>query len=176
VDDGDEARGLTTYHVPGHSPSDTLFVDHSSGIAFTGDHILKGVSPNPLIRRPRPGQPRPKSLLEYRASLSRTRGLDLRVCYPGHGEAIRNHREVIDRILHRQDRRTAQVRELLADGDLTPFQLSAELFPELDPAHTYFGLSVAIGHLEILEQDNQAVSELRDGVLYFTQRGPNQRN
>jgi len=176
VNDQDAMIGFTAYHVPGHSPSDTLFVDHGSGIAFTGDHILKGVNPNPLIRRPRPEQPRPKSLLEYRASLLRSRSLDLRVCYPGHGDPIRDHRAAIDRILQRQDRRTSQVRELLTHRDLTPFELSAALFPKLDPGHTYFGLSVAVGHLEILEEDNEATAELRDGVLHYTSRSPYQKD
>ncbi|MCP4641623.1 MAG: MBL fold metallo-hydrolase [bacterium] len=167
VHDGDIVEGFSVYHVPGHSPSDTLFVDETSRVAFSGDHILEAINPNPLLRRPRDGGPRPKSLPEYRASLRRTRALNLDICYPGHGDPIRDAKGVVDRLLAQQDRRSERVRTLLVDGMATPYEVCRGLYPDLAHELVYLGLSVAIGHLEILEEEGMAVAHLDQGVLRY---------
>jgi len=168
--DGDEAAGLRALHVPGHSPSDILFYDPVRRLAFTGDHVLKGVSPSPLIRRPRPGEAKVRTLAEYRQSLQRTRALDMDVCYPGHGSPFGNHREIIDSLLRRQERFTQQVYALLGAGPFTPHQLMGMLFPRVAMDTLHFGLSSVLGHLEILEECGMVASEERDGILYFSRR------
>src|SRR3954454_11674005 len=42
-------RSLRVHHRPGHSPSDTVLVDESTGVALGGDHLIKHISSNPLI-------------------------------------------------------------------------------------------------------------------------------
>ena len=60
--DGDvvEAGGrrLRAALRPGHSPTDTLFVDDATGTALAGDHLIAHISSNPLVHRPptRPGR------------------------------------------------------------------------------------------------------------------------
>lgn len=167
VHDGDAVGEHRVYFVPGHSSSDVLYVDEGRRIAFTGDHVLKGITPNPFLRRPAPGQPRPKSLLEYVESLRRTRSLDLDVCYPGHGSPIPNHREIIDNLLQRTEDRTTRVAELLDTAAMTPYEVCTALFPKLDPKQLLLGLSVAVGHLEVLEERGMVQRVTRDGVVYF---------
>ncbi len=167
IEDGAQIGPYRAYYVPGHSPSDTLFVDHRRRLAFTGDHILKRIHPNPLIRRPRPGQPRPKSLLEYRNSLLRTRSLDLDMAYPGHGPAFGDHRGVIDLLLRRQEDRASTILAMLDKAEVTPYQLSQRLFPSLEPGYLYLGLSAAVGFLELLEDRGQVQSYYREGALCF---------
>lgn len=167
VQDGDTVGPFKVYHVPGHSSSDVLYVDHDEGIAFTGDHVLKGITPNPFLRRPREGEPRPKSLLEYIGSLQRTRRLDLGICYPGHGSPIHNHREIIDNLLGRVEERTQRIMGLLDNATMTPYQVCEALFPKLDPRQILMGLSVAIGHLEMLVERGLAQCAVKDGVQHF---------
>lgn len=167
AEDGGEAAGFSTYHVPGHSPSDTLFVDHEARLAFLGDHVLKSINPNPLLRRPTPGEARPKSLVEYVASLKKTRALDLDVCYPGHHDAFRNCREVIDGLLGRIEERSRRVHGMLAGGPLTPYEVCRALFPKLDGPNLFLGMSVAAGHLELLEERGLAVCVERQGVKVY---------
>jgi len=168
--DGDEVSGLRALHVPGHSPSDILFYDPVRRLAFTGDHVLKGVSPSPLIRRPRPGEAKVRTLAEYRQSLQRTRALEMDVCYPGHGSPFGNHREIIDALLRRQERFTQQVYSFLETGPFTPHQLMGMLFPRVAMDTLHFGLSSVLGHLEILEDRGMVFPEDRDGILYFSRR------
>ncbi len=166
--DGDKALGFDVHHVPGHSSSDTLFVDPARRLAFSGDHVLKRISPNPLMRRPKLGEPRVKSLVEYQRSLRRTREIDFDVCYPGHGEPITNHRSVIDTLIERQERRTAKIKALVESQSMTPHQICMALFPEIAPQYYYLGVSVAIGHLEVLEDRGEIAGEIRDGVLTYS--------
>lgn len=164
--DGGAVGPLTAYFVPGHSSSDTLLVD-PDGNAFVGDHLLTTMNPNPLIRRPAPGQLRPKSLLEFIASLRRTRSLDLELCLPGHGEPFGNHREVIDRLLKKIAERGDRALACLGDSELTPYELSKCMYPKLADKYLYLGLSVAVGHLEVFEAEGKVGADSRDGVLHY---------
>ncbi|MBI4556422.1 MAG: MBL fold metallo-hydrolase [Candidatus Hydrogenedentes bacterium] len=166
--DGDHVAHLTACFVPGHSPSDTLFVDSEAKCAFVGDHILRLTNPVPLIRRPPPGQTRAKSLIEFTTSLQRTRQLNLRLCHPGHGSSIENPNQVIDKILNRNEERTRRVREILGDAELTPYDVCRALFPKMDIRYLNLGLASAIGHLEVLEEAKLVSSRHHCGVLYYS--------
>jgi glyoxylase-like metal-dependent hydrolase (beta-lactamase superfamily II) len=167
VHDGDTVAGFRVYHVPGHSPSDVLYVDPRRKLAFTGDHVLKGITPNPILRRPEPGQRRAKSLIEYVESLRRTHALDLDVCYPGHGSPITDHRAIIDDLFERTETRTARILDFLEARPMTPYEVTAALFPKIDPKQFMLGLSLAIGHLELLAERDVVQCTLRDGVTYY---------
>ena len=171
MEDLDEALGYTAYHVPGHSASDTLFVHHERNLTFSGDHILVGTNPNPLLRRPQAGKAREKSLVEFQHSLRRTRELDLGRCYPGHGDPFSNHVEVVDRILSRQEIRAAQVIKLVKDGLRTPYAVSRRLFPDLPMNAIHLGLSISVGHLEVLEERGVMNADHVAGILTFELTG-----
>ncbi|MCC6145079.1 MAG: hypothetical protein IT368_14835 [Candidatus Hydrogenedentes bacterium] len=157
-----------TFFVPGHSATDTLLVNETDGYTIVGDHILETINPNPLLRPPRQaGAPRDKSLVQYQASLRRSRALDLGHCYPGHGPRFDDHRKVIDGLIHQHDRRNRKVLNLLGADSSTVYAMSRALYPDLPVQHLYLALSVAAGHLELLEQDGAVRVERRDGVLAY---------
>jgi glyoxylase-like metal-dependent hydrolase (beta-lactamase superfamily II) len=168
-DDG-EVLGHRVLYVPGHSPSDTLFIQRDRNYSITGDCILTTTNPNPLLRRPGPGLPRDKALLEYRESLARARRERLGICLPGHGPPILDGRAAIDDILRKQDIRTEQVRELVVKGARTPYDVSRRLFPRLPIPQIHLGLSIAVGHLELLEEVGEVHSYRRSGVLNYEPR------
>lgn len=167
LEDSERAFEFDVFHVPGHSSSDTLFVDRVRELAFTGDHVLKGVNPTPLIRRDAETGERVKSLLQYERSLARTRALGLSIMYPGHGPVIASPDEIIDRILQRHERRTGKVLAFVRERPATPYAVSRALFPELDNEHIYLALSTAIGHLDILEARRQIYAQSENGVMYY---------
>jgi len=169
---GDRLGPFRASHVPGHSAGDMIYVDERRGVAFVGDHLLRRVHPNPMIRRPAPGAPRPASLVEYRASLRKTRELPIEVCFAGHGPPITEPRAEIDRVLARQDRRAAQVRETLEEREsMTPYELTAAMFQNLTPDKLYLALSVALGYLELIESWGWAASKTDDdGPMRFVRQ------
>lgn len=168
LEDGAELDGLTAYHVPGHSSTDTLFV-HADRFSVTGDHILETMNPNPLLRRPNPGQTRGRALVEFRASLRKSRALPLGRAYPGHGAPIDDPVRVIDGLLHQHERRNEQILSLMPPEGLSPYTAARLLYPQLEMPHLYLGLSVAVGQLEVLEEEGR-VLEHRDanGTLVYT--------
>jgi glyoxylase-like metal-dependent hydrolase (beta-lactamase superfamily II) len=163
--DDQTVLGYSIHYVPGHSPTDTLFVQEDRGYTVVGDHILTNTNPNPLLRRPEQGKPRARSLVEYQASLRKSRDLNLGICLPGHGEPFGDHIAAVDRILERQEKRTAQVKNLIKSGHTTPYVVSRQLFPKLPPPHLHLGLSIAVGHMEVLEHRDEAELTHADGVL-----------
>lgn len=169
LEDGGTALGFDLHFVPGHSPSDTLFVSGAIGVTVVGDHILRGTNVNPLLREPKAGEKRGKSLVEYQASLKKSRTLELGICLPGHGVPFEDHAAVVDEILARQDRRSESVLKLVREGLTTPYAISAELFPKIENKHLHLGLSMAVGHLEALEEQGVLHSEHRGGILHFVE-------
>src|SRR5579875_1124061 len=60
---------VIVYERPGHSPSDTLFLEPRQGLLFGGDHLLAEISSNPVITPPAEGGERPRPLPTYLESL-----------------------------------------------------------------------------------------------------------
>ena len=81
---------LRIERVPGHTPWCIMPWDGQSGIAFTGDFLLKDISPNPLMQRPGRVAPGYRRLKTFVASLERVRQMNLRFALPGHGPLIEN--------------------------------------------------------------------------------------
>jgi glyoxylase-like metal-dependent hydrolase (beta-lactamase superfamily II) len=167
LEHGDRALDFSVHYVPGHSGSDTLFLHEEHRIAFTGDHLLKRISPTPLLRASADGSDRVRSLLEYQQSLAYTRALPINVCYPGHGEPFTKHAEVIDRWVDRLEKRTARVRDFILEQPLTPMEVCQRLYPDLDQSTIYIGLAVAIGHLDVLEERGLVACEENQGVVRY---------
>lgn len=172
--DGDQIGPFTAWHVPGHSPSDTILLDRDRGIAFTGDHILPGTTPNPIVRRTRPGQARVKALVEYQQSLRRTREMDIGVACPGHGDPFVDHRALIDALLDRHRIRTENVLGLLNEfGTHTAFTLARLLLPKVENRHVVLAVSATVGYLEVLEEQGRVQATWCDGVMYWSAGGLN---
>ena len=162
------------YFVPGHSTTDTLFVNEAEGYTIAGDHLLEDFNPNPLLRRAAPGQPRDRALVEYQASLHRARALPLGVCLPGHGELIDDHHRVIDGILAQHERKNRRLLQMCGEQGIAPYEAAMAFYPGLKLQHLYLALSVAAGQLEVLESRGLMRSERRDGRLRFFKTGEEQ--
>src|SRR6266542_2407742 len=94
--DGDTIRAgdrtLRAVFRPGHSTTDTLFVDESSRDAFVGDHLLATITSGAeLVPTELPGDERRRALLDYLSNLRKTGAMDLATCYSGHGPTIDDH-------------------------------------------------------------------------------------
>ncbi len=177
VTTGDEVpfagRTWRVHHRPGHSPSDTLFHDESSGELIVGDHLLKTVSSNPIISRPLEGgepEDRPKTLIMYREALRATRAMEVSVALGGHGDEIDDHRALIDRRLASQDRRGEKIHGLLTQRPYTAPAIARELWGgEIAMQQSYLTLCEVLGHTDILVAAGRAREESGDdGVVHFS--------
>ena len=154
--DGDRiiagGRTLRVVFRPGHSTTDTLFVDDDAGEAFVGDHLLAHITSGAeLMPTELPGDERRQALLEYLSNLRKTQVMELRTCYPGHGPPIEDHRRLIDERMAFHSARLDVITRAIEDGGETAYEIAGRLWPE-DVVQTQSVLAVweVLGHLDIL--------------------------
>lgn len=158
-------RTLRVVHRPGHSTSDTLFVDEDSDEAFVGDHLLAEITTGAEIMPTElPGRERRRSLLEYLGNLRKTEAMRLSTCYPGHGPTIDDHRGLIRARLDFHAERLERIVRLVADGCATAFEIGRRLWSN-DVAETQPVLVVweVLGHLDILVNRGTVREHVDDG-------------
>jgi glyoxylase-like metal-dependent hydrolase (beta-lactamase superfamily II) len=163
-------RSLRILHRPGHSPSDTVFVDEERRIALAGDHLIKHISSNPLISRPLDGDAgseRPQALVTYLDSMARTRELDLDLVLPGHGEPVDDHRSLIDERFRLHARRAEKLLSLIEERPRTAYELAHDLWGNIAVTQAYLTLSEILGHTDILLNDGRVREIEDDGVVRF---------
>jgi glyoxylase-like metal-dependent hydrolase (beta-lactamase superfamily II) len=138
-------RELRVVHRPGHSETDTLFVDDARRLAFVGDHLLA----TPAIAEQGPDRTRP--LARYLANLRLLAEEDLARLHTGHGEDVLDHRAAVEARLRAADARCQRVLAALEGSRLSAFEIAGALWPperiEWDPV---LAVSEVVGHLELL--------------------------
>jgi glyoxylase-like metal-dependent hydrolase (beta-lactamase superfamily II) len=161
-------RTLAVHHRPGHSPTDTVFHDADRRMLIAADHLLKHISSNPLITRPRDGSGRrPQALVQYLESLAKTRAMDLDVVLPGHGEPITDHRALIDERFALHRRRADRLHGLLVERPRTAYELAQTLWGNVAVTQAFLTLSEVLGHLDLLANEGRVRESERDGVTVF---------
>jgi glyoxylase-like metal-dependent hydrolase (beta-lactamase superfamily II) len=176
--DGEELhlrdRTLRVLHRPGHSPSDTVFVDESRAILLAADHLIKHISSNPLLARPLGAGPdfagpRPRALIDYIASLRLTRAMELSLVLPGHGEPISDHVSLIDKRLHMHQRRAEKIHSLIATQPRTAHEIALELWGNVAVTQAFLTLSEVLGHVDLLLEEGRVAEreDSADGVVRF---------
>jgi glyoxylase-like metal-dependent hydrolase (beta-lactamase superfamily II) len=164
------SRSWRVHHRPGHSPSDTVFHDESSGVLLAGDHLIKRISSNPLISRPLEGggpEDRPKALITYMSSLRATREMDLELVLPGHGDPVEDHRTLIDERMEGYERRVAKIAGILAAGPKSGFEIAQQIWGNVAVTQAYLTLSEVLGHVDLLLERGAVTAVEHDGVVRF---------
>src|SRR3984893_14168018 len=168
-------RTLRVLHRPGHSPSDTLFLDEQRSILLAADHLIAHISSNPLLARPlgagaelgSPPAPRPQALITYLTSLEQTRAMELSLVLPGHGRPIGDHVALIDERFRLHRRRAEKIHRLIAEQPRTAHEIAQELWGNVAVTQAYLTLSEVLGHVDLLLEESRIVEVERDGVVRF---------
>jgi glyoxylase-like metal-dependent hydrolase (beta-lactamase superfamily II) len=173
LEDGDpisfSSMTWRTVHCPGHSPGLICFHWPEERILFTGDHLLKEITPNPTLNISEYGPPfQYLSLKQYLASLEKIEKLDVSLLLPGHGEEISEVEGLIQKIFTHHRERMDHVLASLSKGEKTPFEIAMDLFPEVPPFEVFLGISEAVGHLEILREKGLVRVKEREGIDYYS--------
>ncbi|MDQ4048495.1 MAG: MBL fold metallo-hydrolase [Actinomycetota bacterium] len=164
-------RTLEVCFRPGHSPSDTVFLDSERKILIAADHLLPQISSNPIITRPRDGtEGRPQALVAYLESLRRTREMDVDLVLPGHGDPITDHRPLIDERFALHRRRADKLHGLIAERPRSAYELAQALWGDIAVTQAYLTLSEVLGHTDILLNEGR-VRELEEGGVVRFEAG-----
>jgi glyoxylase-like metal-dependent hydrolase (beta-lactamase superfamily II) len=161
-------RTLEVGFRPGHSPSDTVFYDRERRMLLAADHLLKHISSNPLITRPRDGaHERAQALVAYLDSLRLTRAMDVDLVLPGHGDPITDHRRLIDERFELHRRRSEKLWRLIAERSRTAYELAQAMWGNIAVTQAYLTLSEVLGHTDLLLNAGRVREVERNGVVRF---------
>ena len=162
-------REWTVHHRPGHSPSDTVFHDAASGELVGGDHLIAKISSNPLVSRPLDGSTaqRPQALRIYLDSLAATREMDLTRVWPGHGEPIADHAELIDERARLHARRAEKLCRLITEQPRSAYELAQAMWGNVAVTQAYLTLSEVLGHTDLLLNEGRVREVEHDEVVRF---------
>ena len=158
-----------TIHCPGHSPGLICFHWLEEKILFTGDHLLKEITPNPILNVPGYRPPfRYPGLKDYLNSLEKIEKMDISLLLPGHGEEIHDVKALIQKIFTHHKERMDRVLFSLSKKEKTPFEIAMDLFPGVSPFEVFLGISEAVGHLEILKEKGIVRLKEKEGKDYYS--------
>lgn len=169
--EGDRLPGHPEWLVietKGHAQSHLSFFRETDGTFIGGDHLIKHISPNPIIEAPLPGTTtRPKPMLQYRESLKKCRQLPIEVVLPGHGEKFHQPGQFISKRLISQERRAGKVYKLLQKREQTPFEICTNLFPQQFASQLSLTMSETLGQLDYLEDEGLIIQQKTNGVISY---------
>ena len=160
---------MTAIHTPGHDPGSICFVSLSDKVAFTGDHVLGHITPNPLITlSPDTANERTRSLPSYLESLHRIQHVDIDVAHAGHGDPIKDLDGRVQNILdHHHDRKERIAGLVERHGPTTAYELMTDLFPRITTKQILPGMSEVIGHLDLLEDEGRVEINGEAGIYRY---------
>ncbi|MDB4893930.1 MAG: hypothetical protein JWN15_192 [Firmicutes bacterium] len=152
-----DAFDLEAVHLPGHALGHTGFWHADSGVLIGGDHLIQGVSPNPVMEPVPAGHPaavphaphRALTLDQFLRALERVAALPVRRVLPGHGPVITDHQALVRTYLARHERRLDLLCQRLGAGT-TAFAVSREVYPRVTEGDLFLALSEVLAHLDLL--------------------------
>lgn len=162
MEDGDEFIGdaycLKVIHTPGHSSGTCCLYETQQKILFSGDHVIKHLTPNPFIELKR-DQLRDRdyqSLKAYIRSLNKIADCDVRFVLPGHGEYFTDLQSVISSYLQHHRERMDTVWQALKRKSRPLYYLIDDVFSQVPEREIFLALSEIIVHLEMLVCEKRA--------------------
>ena len=142
------------YETPGHAPSHVCLYQPERRLLISGDHVLgrtvlffdHGHSPDPVG--------------EFLASLDAIEPLAVDLVLPGHGRTFRDPEAKIAEARKQVAELGDRVREALAAGETTPFEVVAAILGEdnLNTPASGFLLQIVISFLDHMEIVGEAVA------------------
>jgi glyoxylase-like metal-dependent hydrolase (beta-lactamase superfamily II) len=162
LEDGEELVGseflLKVIHTPGHTVGSICLFELQSKVLFTGDTIIKHISPNPIVetRRKDLRDPCYQSLEAYLSTLDRLNSLEVDFVFSGHGEYVKDLREIIRTYSTHHGERMDLIWKALQKRPSAVYNLIDEVFPYMPEDHIFLGISEIITHLEVLIRQGRA--------------------
>lgn len=171
--EGPISAGTATLHVevhPGHTAGHCWLVHADSGAMFVGDYVLSDHPTNAGLEIDGSHPTGRMQLLQsYNEGLRELAGRTTPALFAGHGPAITEHVELIERRLRKTDRRTRHVLDALREHPhTTPLDLGRAMY-RTRAETSWDVMSDLTGRLDLLVAEGRATSRLgEDGAWHFT--------
>lgn len=147
--------------TPGHTPGSLTFEVPEANVLFTGDTVLKGITPNAIVEEDpeRPGEVF-RSVSRYFETLEKIeRTSPHATLHTGHGPAITDYSAHRRKVGERYRLRIEQLTRELAKGARTIRELVVALFPFVRTINVFLAYSEVLGFLMYLEDQGMVVRE-----------------
>ncbi len=153
--------------TPGHTPGCLTFEIPEAGVLFTGDTVLKEITPNAVVDEDpeEPGRPF-RSVTRYFETLREIGKTNAgSTLLTGHGAPVADwaaHRKTLDR---RYGLRVGQIERALGNGWASVRDLVTAIFPRVKTLNVFLAYSEVLGFLMYLEDTGRVeklVEETRD--------------
>ena len=143
--------------VPGHTPGSLTFEVPEAGVLFTGDTVLRDITPNAIVDEDpeKPGEAF-RSVSRYFESLD---GIEAGGAHmlTGHGRRIPDFTAHRAKLEGKYRFRVAQIERALAGKPRSVAELCERIFPTVRPMDLYLAYSEILGFLMYLEDLGRAV-------------------
>ncbi|MBD3108344.1 MBL fold metallo-hydrolase [Bacillus sp. AGMB 02131] len=166
IAENDIISGLKVFETPGHSPDHIVFFDEQKKELFGGDHLVSHISSNAIVEPDRDGR-RIQTLSQYVQSLQKCSNFEINLVYPGHGELIRNSRELFNYRLERIHLKSDQVLTFIKEGYNTGKELAQVFYKEKYKSEFALVMSEIVGHLDYLESNHKVEKVKKKGVWHY---------
>lgn len=164
--ESDTIAGLQVIETPGHSPDHLVFLDEAKKQLFGGDHLIGHISSNAIVEPDQEGR-RLLTLVEYIDSLKKCSRFDIETIFPGHGNFIYSHRELIHHRLEKIHEKSERLLGLIDSGLLTAAQLAQTYYRDKYESQFSLVMSEIIGQLDWLETQKKVQKEQKDGIWHY---------
>ncbi|WP_257346842.1 MBL fold metallo-hydrolase [Pseudalkalibacillus decolorationis] len=161
--------GSQPIETPGHSPDHIVLLNKNRKWLFAGDHLIKHISSNALVE-PDPNGKRLLTVLDYEDSLKKCLDLDVDVVFPGHGDLIHNHKDLVKKRLNGIERKADRLLSYFGlESDIsTASELAKAVYKEKYESQFSLVMSEIIGHLDYLEEKGQIEKALKSGIWHYS--------
>ena len=161
VFEGDGYR-LEVIHTPGHTPGTCCLYEPGRKVLFSGDHIIKHITPNPLfeLRKDMLRNREYRSLEAYIRSLERIRDVEARYVFTGHGEFVEDLPGLIDGYRRHHHERMERIWKALRKRSRPLYHIMDEVFDFIPEYDGFLAISEILVHLDLLLQEGRV--ELAD--------------
>ncbi|MBU8908304.1 MBL fold metallo-hydrolase [Desertibacillus haloalkaliphilus] len=162
----DDILDFQVLEVLGHAPDQIAFYHPDKKWLFAGDHLIEHISSNAIVEPDQNGQ-RKQTLIEYIESLKTCLNLDVSTVFTGHGEHIKNHKELIQKRLTRIDEKSEQILNLIKQGHSTGSEIAQTFYGDKYKSQFSLVMSEIIGQLDYLESKNKVEKVLKEGIWQY---------
>lgn len=157
--------------TPGHTRDSICLYHESTGMLFSGDHVLPHITPNAFVMLD-DGEPVPRRLSqkEFYSSIEKVRALFPAVVYPAHGRAITDLEAVVKMYMESYRERDRLILSILEkESGRSVYVVARRLFPHLRtarlPLEIFLAVSEVYTHIQLLEERGLVRTGISRGVL-----------
>ncbi len=159
-------------HTPGHAGGLICLWDPASRTLLANDHVLRDISPNPVLEPPaEPGGPRPRRLVEYLYHLQRVADLRPLLALTGHGAAVTDMDDLVRQRVAFHQRRANRLLDSLNGHAVSLWDLTRQAFPRVQRGMDHFlAISEVLAHLDLLESEGRVRAQTHAGRISWLRR------